>query len=88
MIAPLVEAAIVKLIVTERFQRLEAIQDRWDALREAKAAFAREDYEAAMKTGVVCRKVRWKILRHRFVRMEFRGHELLRGLRQDRCRSR
>jgi hypothetical protein len=28
-------------------------------LREAKAAFAREDYEAAMKTGVVCRKRRW-----------------------------
>jgi hypothetical protein len=28
-------------------------------LREAKACFAREDYEAAMKTGVVCRRVRW-----------------------------
>jgi len=59
VIAPLVEAAMVKLIITERFQRIAAIQDRWDALREAKAAFAREDYEAAMKTGVICRKVRW-----------------------------
>jgi hypothetical protein len=38
--------------------RLEAIQDRWDALREAKAAFARGDYEAAMKTGVVCLRKR------------------------------
>src|SRR5262252_682875 len=51
VIAPLVEAAIVKLIVTERLERLEAIQDRWDALREAKRCFAREDYEAAMRTG-------------------------------------
>jgi hypothetical protein len=58
-VEPILEAAIVKLIVTERFQRIAAIQDRWDALREAKAAFAREDYEAAMKTGVVCRKKRW-----------------------------
>src|SRR6516164_5157150 len=58
-IAPLVEAAIIKLAVTERLQRLEAIQDRWDALREAKRCFAAEDYEGAMKTGVVCRKVRW-----------------------------
>jgi phage terminase small subunit len=57
-VEPILEEAIVKLIVTERFQRLDAIQDRWDALREAKACFAREDYEAAMKTGVVCRKRR------------------------------
>ena len=39
--------------------RIDAIQDRWDALREAKRCFAAEDYEGAMKTGVVCRKVRW-----------------------------
>jgi phage terminase small subunit len=58
VIAPLVEAAIVKLIVTERFQRLEAIQDRWDALREAKRCFAKDDFEGAMKTGVVLRKLR------------------------------
>ena len=58
-IAPLVEAAIIKLAVAERLERLVAIQDRWDGLREAKACFAREDYEAAMKTGVVCRRVRW-----------------------------
>jgi phage terminase small subunit len=57
-VEPIFEAAIVKLIVTERFQRLEAIQDRWDALREAKRCFAREDYEAAMRTGVVIRKLR------------------------------
>jgi len=28
-------------------------------LRQRKAAFAVGDYQAAMKTGVVCRKVRW-----------------------------
>jgi hypothetical protein len=44
--------------ITERNGRLLAIQDRWDALREAKACFAREDYEGAMKTGVVPRKTR------------------------------
>jgi len=58
VIAPLVEAAIIKLAVTERLERLVAIQDRWDGLREAKACFAREDYEAAMKTGVVTKKYR------------------------------
>ena len=42
-IAPLVEAAIIKLAVTERLQRLVAIQDRWDALREVKRCFAAED---------------------------------------------
>jgi len=49
----------VHLLVTERVHRLAAIQDRWDSLREAKRCFAAEDYEGAMKTGVVCRKVRW-----------------------------
>jgi hypothetical protein len=34
------------------------LQERWDALREAKAALAREDYPAAIKTGVVSRKLR------------------------------
>src|SRR5215471_1353989 len=57
-VEPILEAAIVKLIVTERLQRMAAIQDRWDALRRPMVAFAREDYEAAMKTGVVLRKVR------------------------------
>ena len=59
VIAPLVEAAIVKLSVTERLHRLEAIQDRWDRVRAAINARAREDYAAMMATGVVCRKKRW-----------------------------
>jgi len=58
-VEPILEAAIVKLIVTERFQRLAAIQDRWDRVRAAINARAREDYEAMMATGVVCRKKRW-----------------------------
>src|SRR5215467_2738845 len=58
VIAPLVEAAIVKLIVTERLERLVAIQDRWDRVRTAINARAREDYPAMMATGVVIRKER------------------------------
>jgi len=46
------------LQITERNGRLLALQDRWDGLRRAKQAFAEEDYEAAIKTGVVCRKRR------------------------------
>ena len=53
------ESSFVRLLVTERLQRLDAIQDRWDALREAKRCFAKGDFEGAMKTGVVCRKKRW-----------------------------
>jgi phage terminase small subunit len=58
-VEPILEQELVKLLVAERLHRIEAIQDRWDALREAKRCFAAEDYEGAMKTGVVCRKVRW-----------------------------
>jgi hypothetical protein len=47
------------LCVAERLHRLEAIRDRWDSLREAKACFGRDDFEGAMKTGVVLRKKRW-----------------------------
>jgi hypothetical protein len=43
VIAPLVEAAIVKLIVTERLERLEAIEDRWDALRLRKVRSIKTD---------------------------------------------
>jgi hypothetical protein len=34
VIAPLVEAAIIKLAATERIERLVAIQDRWDAFTQ------------------------------------------------------
>jgi phage terminase small subunit len=53
-----VTATVLQLAITERNERLIALQERWDALREARAALAREDYAAAMKTGVVCRKLR------------------------------
>jgi hypothetical protein len=45
--------------IIERDQRLLALQDRWDGLRQAKAAIAAGDYEAAMRTGVVCKRIRW-----------------------------
>ena len=49
---------MLKLAVSERLQRLEAIQDRWDRVRAAIDARAREDYEAMMKTGIVIRGLR------------------------------
>jgi hypothetical protein len=49
---------VLKLAVSERLQRLEAIQDRWDRVRAAIDARAREDYEAMMKTGIVIRGLR------------------------------
>jgi hypothetical protein len=52
-------ASVLQLAITERTERLIALQERWDSLREAKAALANEDYTAAMKTGVVSRKKRW-----------------------------
>jgi hypothetical protein len=58
-IEPILEAEVVRLAVSERLCRLEAIQDRWDALREAKRCFAEDDFEGAIKTGVVLRKLRW-----------------------------
>ena len=54
-----IESSFVRLQIAERLQRLEAIQDRWDALREVKRCFAKGDFEGAMKTGVVYRKTRW-----------------------------
>jgi hypothetical protein len=55
----LVTSAFVQLAITERDQRLIALQERWDGLRQARAAFAAGDYAAAMRTGFVCRRVRW-----------------------------
>jgi hypothetical protein len=52
-------ASYFQLAVTEREQRLQSVQERFDALRQARQAFADGDYEAAMRTGVVCRRVRW-----------------------------
>jgi hypothetical protein len=51
-------ASVLQLAITERAERLLALQDRWDALREAKACFGRDDFEGAMATGVVLRKLR------------------------------
>jgi hypothetical protein len=55
----LVTSAFVDLAITERDQRLLALQDRWDSLRQAKVAIANNDYAAAMRTGVMCRRIRW-----------------------------
>jgi len=54
----LVTSAFVQLAITERNQRLIALQERWDGLRQARAALAAGDYAAAMRTGLVCRKLR------------------------------
>lgn len=54
-----VTATLVQLAITERAERLVALQDRWDRVRTAIEARSREDYAAMMKTGVVCRKKRW-----------------------------
>jgi hypothetical protein len=54
----LVTSAFVQLAITERHQRLIALQECWDGLRQARAAFAAGDYAAPMRTGVVCRKLK------------------------------
>jgi hypothetical protein len=54
----LVTSAFVQLAITEREQRLIALQERWGGLRQARAAIAAGDYAAAMRTGLVCRKLR------------------------------
>jgi len=48
----------VELAITEREQRLMAIQDRWDRLREAIVARAAGDHKRMMATGVVCMKLK------------------------------
>jgi hypothetical protein len=44
----------LELAITEWDQRLTAIRDRWDGLREAIVARAVHDYKRMMATGVVC----------------------------------
>jgi phage terminase small subunit len=48
-------AEFLQLAVTEREQRLLALQERFDGLRQARAA---GDYHAMMRTGFVIRKLR------------------------------
>ena len=55
----LVTSAFVSLAVCERDQRLLSLQERFDGLRQARLARAAGDYEAMMRTGFVCRRVRW-----------------------------
>jgi hypothetical protein len=51
-------ATTLQLQITEREQRLLALQDRWDRLRQAADARAVGDYSAMMRTGIVVRKFR------------------------------
>ena len=48
-----------QLAVWERDQRLLALQERFDGLRKARLARAAGDYEAVMRTGFVCRRIKW-----------------------------
>jgi hypothetical protein len=48
----------VQLAITERDQRLIALQERWDGLRQARLARAAGDYHAMMRTGFVIRTLR------------------------------
>ena len=52
-------ASFLQLAVTDREQRLLALQERFDGLRQVRLAFAVGDFEAAMRTGFVCRRIRW-----------------------------
>src|SRR5215470_9917193 len=49
-------ANFLPLQITERDQRLVALQERWEGLRKARLAFAMGDFDAAMRTGFVGRK--------------------------------
>jgi phage terminase small subunit len=51
-------AEFLQLAVTERGQRLLALQERFDGLRQARLARAAGDYDAMMGTGFVIRKLR------------------------------
>jgi len=55
----LVTSAYIALAVAERDQRLLALQERCDGLRQARLARAAGDYDAMMRTDFVCRRVRW-----------------------------
>jgi len=48
-----------QLAVCEREQRLLALQERFDGLRQARLARARGDYGAMMQTGFVIRRLKW-----------------------------
>jgi hypothetical protein len=48
----------VQLAITERDQRLTALRDRWDRLREAIVARAAGDNKRMMATGVVCMRLK------------------------------
>jgi hypothetical protein len=52
-------ASFLQLAVIDRGERLLALQECFDGLRQARLAFAVGDYEAAMRTGFVCRRIRW-----------------------------
>jgi hypothetical protein len=36
-----------------------ALQDRWDRVRQAVIARSAGDYRAMMRTGIVCRRLKW-----------------------------
>jgi hypothetical protein len=57
-VAEVLEAEVIKRIVTERLHRLDAIQLRWDRVHTALDCRAREDYDGMMATGIVIRKLR------------------------------
>jgi hypothetical protein len=52
-------ASFLQLAITERDQRLIALQECWDGLRQARLAFAVGDFAPAVRTGFVCRRIRW-----------------------------
>jgi len=52
-------ATCLQLAVIDRDQRLLAIQDRWDRVRTAVVARSTGDYAGMMRTGIVCRRLRW-----------------------------
>jgi hypothetical protein len=53
-----IESSFVRLQITERAERLLALQDRWDRVRQAIVGRSTGDYAAMMRTGIVCRKLR------------------------------
>jgi hypothetical protein len=55
----LVTSAFIQLAITERDQRLLALQDRWDRVRQAVIARSAGDYRAMMRTDIVCRRLKW-----------------------------
>ena len=60
VIAPLVEAAIIKLAVTDRLHRLEAIQDRWEVRprrnRGPRGGYSRSTIAMNPRSRAACRR--------------------------------